>query len=369
MYALNTNKLIEGIKICLVKQLDFVAFSPYGSETVSLLISNEVTSLSFSEISSKLSQMGFVVAPFSNREKLYWFEPHFFFENIEKIDLKQLKNIPACAGKMVSIDDNLTEHDFEDYSRDFYQFKEAIDNGEVKKAILSRVKIINDIELQRSAKYFDIITKMYPESFSFILHSAETGLWLGMTPELFLNIENETVTTVSLAGTKSIMDLNREWSNKETHEQDIVSIYIKDIFSKFNIKELETIGPSTIIAGSVAHLKTIFKFPLKYINNSLGEFIQTLHPTPAVCGDPKEKAVELIQRVEKHNRELYSGFLGPVGLLGNTTLYVTIRCMKFYNNKAALYIGGGITKGSVLKEEWDETEMKGQALLSVVLNS
>ena len=79
--------------------------------------------------------------------------------------------------------------------------------------------------------------------------------------------------------------------------------------------------------------------------------------------------MQLIGEVEKHDRELYSGFLGPVGLLGNTTLYVNIRCMKFYNNKAALFIGGGITKGSALKEEWEETEMKGQTLLSVVLNS
>ena len=43
--------------------------------------------------------------------------------------------------------------------------------------------------------------------------------------------------------------------------------------------------------------------------------------------------------------------------------------MKFYNNKAAMFVGGGITKGSILQEEWEETEMKSQSLLSIVQNS
>jgi isochorismate synthase len=40
--------------------------------------------------------------------------------------------------------------------------------------------------------------------------------------------------------------------------------------------------------------------------------------------------------------------------------------MKVYNDRLVLYIGGGITHDSVAEEEWEETEIKAETLLSVI---
>ena len=86
-----------------------------------------------------------------------------------------------------------------------------------------------------------------------------------------------------------------------------------------------------------------------------------MHPTPAVCGLPKEKALDLIYKTEPYDREYYAGYLGMVEK-DTVDFYVNLRCMKIYENTAALFVGGGITANSVAKKEWEETELKAETL-------
>ncbi len=118
------------------------------------------------------------------------------------------------------------------------------------------------------------------------------------------------------------------------------------------------------------------------------EIISALHPTPAVCGLPKEKAKKFILSEENYDREFYTGFLGELNLQKNvqrsrtrrnvenlayravkkeTGLYVNLRCMKIEDGKAVLFVGGGITKDSVPEDEWEETVNKAQTMKKVLL--
>jgi len=81
---------------------------------------------------------------------------------------------------------------------------------------------------------------------------------------------------------------------------------------------------------------------------------------------PKTEAKNLLLSVEKHNREYYSGFLGPVNLEDKTALFVNLRCMKVVKEGFALFGGAGITKGSVARREWDETTQKIMTLSTFV---
>jgi isochorismate synthase len=71
---------------------------------------------------------------------------------------------------------------------------------------------------------------------------------------------------------------------------------------------------------------------------------------------------------EKHNRSYYSGYLGPVNLDERMLLFVNLRCMQVLADKLVLYVGAGITSESVAEDEWDETEIKADTLLSVIYN-
>ena len=73
-----------------------------------------------------------------------------------------------------------------------------------------------------------------------------------------------------------------------------------------------------------------------------------------------------IENAEKHSREFYTGFLGPVGIEDLIQLFVNLRCMKVGSKGLILFIGGGITHDSVAEEEWEETEIKADTLLSVL---
>jgi isochorismate synthase len=117
------------------------------------------------------------------------------------------------------------------------------------------------------------------------------------------------------------------------------------------------------------HLKTRYNLSLEELKGSTGELLAGLHPTPAVCGLPRNKAYDLIRKVEKHYRRFYTGFLGPWNLEGKSQLYVNLRCALLSAGKMSLFVGGGFTTESRPEAEWKETETKARALLSVVEKS
>ncbi|MBK6368352.1 MAG: chorismate-binding protein [Flavobacteriales bacterium] len=69
-------------------------------------------------------------------------------------------------------------------------------------------------------------------------------------------------------------------------------------------------------------------------------------------------ARQVIHDLEARERELYAGFWGPWSADGRMELFVNIRCMRLFSDKAQLHVGAGITAGSVAEQEWEETEHK-----------
>ena len=100
----------------------------------------------------------------------------------------------------------------------------------------------------------------------------------------------------------------------------------------------------------------------------LGDVLQLLHPTPAVCGLPKEEAYHFIIENEGYDRSYYSGFIGWLDPKGKTDLYVNLRCMNILPQTFTLYAGGGLLAASQLEEEWQETEDKLDTMRRIVGN-
>ena len=136
--------------------------------------------------------------------------------------------------------------------------------------------------------------------------------------------------------------------------------------SEHHITEYSLQGPYTKKAGRLIHLRTDFSFPDNVAGKKLTRLIRSLHPTSAICGMPMEKSLQFIQKLEKHNREYYAGYLGPIGIDDEMQLFVNLRCMKVLQNELVLFVGSGITSESNPEDEWDETEIKADTLLSIV---
>lgn len=180
------------------------------------------------------------------------------------------------------------------------------------------------------------------------------------TPEILLDGDGIEWRTMALAGTMPYNENGAEWSAKNKAEQQYVSLYIKRCLKRY-ADEIKEEGPYTTQAANLVHLRTDFTFKLRP-NATVGQLLHNLHPTPAVCGIPKDEAKSFIMANESNERLYYSGFAGPLNLNGNTHLYVSLRCMQMQTNTCKLYAGGGILKESTEESEWKETEAKLSAM-------
>ena len=151
------------------------------------------------------------------------------------------------------------------------------------------------------------------------------------------------------------------WGNKEILEQKIVKDEIKKRLTPL-CKNLETTNSSTIKAGGIDHLKTTISGTTI---SSPSQIINAIHPTPAVGGVPKEKALLIIKKEESHNRSFYSGYLGEIDNM-NCKLFVNLRCVHVKINKAKIFVGGGITVDSKPEKEWEEIINKSQTILKAL---
>ncbi|MFA0963593.1 chorismate-binding protein [Roseivirga sp. BDSF3-8] len=250
---------------------------------------------------------------------------------------------------------------------------EAIKRGEMLKVVPSRIKRTPLPEDFDATETFHWLCEAYPNAFVSYVYLPDEGSFLGATPELLLSTEGNTFRTVALAGTQPYNDdtplCDVLWSQKEIEEQALVSRYIINCFKKIRLREFQEKGPRTSRAGNLIHLKTEFLVDMNATNfPQLGTvMLELLHPTSAVCGMPKEQAMQFIQSKEQHSRGYFSGYLGPVNMPSGSNLYVNLRCMRLLNGEAILYAGAGVTEDSQPEKEWQETEHKTRTLLDVIL--
>lgn len=251
-----------------------------------------------------------------------------------------------------------------------------IENENLQKVVLSRFEEFDISGAFDTYQFFNQISSKYPNAFCYIASTEKYGLWLGATPERLLTIENnQHFVTDALAGTQPLEDgadlADLAWTQKEIEEQAMVSRYIVDCLKRIRLREFDEIGPRTVRAGNLAHLKTSYSIDMKATNMpNLGEImLDLLHPTSAVCGFPREKANQFIHEHEGFDRELFAGFLGPVNFEGFTRIFVNLRCMKVVDGKARLFAGAGITRDSKPEKELAETKHKMNTLLSVLRTS
>jgi isochorismate synthase len=251
--------------------------------------------------------------------------------------------------------------------------KEGIDlisKKTLKKIVLARCKSTAYKNKYHPVNHFIKLCNAYKNTFVSLVFTPTAGAWIGATPEVLLNLNaNGILKTVALAGTQlfepSIDPKQAIWRQKEIEEQALVSRYIIECFKKVRVREYEDIGPRTIVAGNLMHLKTDFTVDTVAIDYPhLGtSMLELLHPTSAVCGMPKLEAAQAIQAKEQFDRAYFSGFIGPVNFQQQSDVFVNIRCMQLGQNQAYLYAGAGITEDSIPENEWKETEIKMETVL------
>ncbi len=271
--------------------------------------------------------------------------------DVEKIELEEISSFE------LHFNDSEQETTFEEYSDSFISAFEKLSSGELEKMIVSRLKSI-PFNTKEILNYLLYLKASNTNSFTYLLTSPQTGTWLGATPERLVQYQDSEFITMALAGTLPYKkDISPVWTEKEIQEHEIVADEIEDVLksSSDSYKRRERQNHKS---GQVHHLKTEFNFQTKDIH----QFIHQLHPSSAISGKPKSTALSAIKEIESHDRKLYTGYLG-FEHESEINYFVNLRCMQIHKNSATLYLGGGITKKSILEAEWAETGHKAQSLL------
>ena len=237
----------------------------------------------------------------------------------------------------------------------------SISEGHLDKVVVSRTKLLPRATAPEVV--FKRLCEMHPRALVYLMHHPVEGTWCGATPELLLRAQQRDVDTVSLAGTRR-NGSQVAWTSKEQQEQQVVTDHIVDVLTSQGAQDISLSGPHDKQYGDLVHLETRIS---ARVDGDLHHLAKALHPTPAVCGRPVDKAAAFIRSQEQHNRTYYAGFLGWSSPMG-CAYYVNLRCAHWANNGIVLFAGGGIVKGSVPEDEWLETEAKLQSFAPAFLD-
>lgn len=358
-------------------ELPFVIYHKPHSDRVlmNILSSDELHQI------DQFTASGFVFAPFDLKEKAILFPQdkiNNFSINFDKIDLSQTKFNPQelktnSSDKSAYL--NLLHHTLNEISADH----------ELDKVVTSRQINLPKKNLDISL-LFQKMLKAYPNAMSYIWYHPRVGLWAGATPETLVRLKRNQLNTMALAGTRHKNDIEQKpFTEKEIKEQAFVTEQILEALHHTEATDIQTSDLKIAPAGELFHLLTEIKAKIQPEN--FDAVLKEIHPTPAVCGLPKQKSFDFLIQNENYDRQFYAGFFGELNWKSEkkrsnrqrnqenqvfksiqkiSDLYVNLRCFSYDNHQVSIYVGGGITAESNPEDEWLETQNKSQTMLKVL---
>ena len=247
---------------------------------------------------------------------------------------------------------------------------EDIDAGEAEKVVLARA-----VSLHAGAP-IDVATGLRRLSGRYagctlFAFSRDGSCFFGATPERLLRIQDGVVNVDALAGSIArgrdeaedrILASKLLHDPKELHEHRLVAAAIEEALAPLCASVEVAPTPRIVSFANVHHLYTPVS-AMALPGHDVFEFVESLHPTPATGGYPREAALKLIPKYETFDRGWYAGPCGWVDAAGNGEFVVAIRSALVEGDHATLYAGCGIVAGSDPGREYEESDVKLQAML------
>jgi isochorismate synthase len=356
--------LKEFQRYCLAHNVTFVSYMMPGAKEPVTQFVNSQSQITFKNIADIPNSSGFLFSPFQDENLPTIVIPN---ENIHTGWTFEIDSYPSPLDNAEPLRNIFFTNivNFDEYTFQINYLKDNYLKDNTKKIVLSRTKMFNAFDYKLLPEIFEQLVHEYKHAFTYLLYTPNSGIWLGATPETLLNISNNGFSTMALAGTTEYSANKYVWTEKEIREQQHVVTFVRKKLSEGGYSFHES-GRDSSRAGNVMHLQTLFSGKLLKLENEWKNLVALLYPTPAICGTDDDESLSIIRKMEKHNREYYSGIIGPYNQFGNTNLFINLRSMKVVGCNALLYAGGGILKTSNIQKEWEETELKFNTLLKVL---
>lgn len=269
----------------------------------------------------------------------------------------------------------ISDEDFEVWKRKVVKAVNEIKENKLQKIVLTR-----KVEYKISGHFFwkDVFEKLnseYPDCMNFLIKS-QSDYFFGSSPELLAAFDKSDFRTEALAGSinrgsdeyeDSDLALLLSASIKNKKEHDFVIDHLRDNLQKHLIEIVIDETPVIKRLKNIQHLQTKINGKLKH-QGKYFKIIQSIFPTPAICGIPTNLALNELELLEGFDRGLFSGIVGNFNLYGKAEFFVALRSALISNDILSAFAGCGIVEESVPEEEFQETELKLKPITSLFQN-
>ncbi|MBP7141490.1 MAG: isochorismate synthase [Opitutaceae bacterium] len=257
-----------------------------------------------------------------------------------------------------------------DYREAVRRGLELIAAGEVRKIVLARAKEVVTENRIHPLRLLNDLRQRFPDCHAFSIGDGRGRSFIGASPERLVRVSRGNLETEALAGSirrgvgaseDAALGASLLRSEKDLREHALVLDSMARRLAPLGMKVDTGLRPGLKKLANVQHLCTPVRVPMP-AGCRLLDVVAVLHPTPAVGGTPRERAVARIAEIESMPRGLYAGAMGWVNARGGGEFVVGIRSALVDGRTARVFAGAGIVAGSVPDQEFTETELKFRAL-------
>lgn len=260
-----------------------------------------------------------------------------------------------------------------EYCRMVEKAKQYIYEGDIFQVVLSN-RLEADYEGSLLNAY-RLLRTINPSPYMFYFSSDDMEV-AGASPETLVKLENKTLHTFPLAGTRprgTSMEedgrLQRELlaDEKECSEHNmLVDLGRNDLgkISQFGTVEVENYM-EILKYSHVMHIGSTVKGTIREDKCSL-DAVDAVLPAGTLSGAPKIRAMEIINELENNKRGIYGGAIGYIDFTGNLDTCIAIRTAYKKNGKVFVRSGAGIVADSVPENEYKECINKARAVMDAV---
>jgi anthranilate synthase component 1 len=304
-----------------------------------------------------------------------------YAQAVKRIDdlVNRLKQpLPAeQPGKLSKSDVSICQP-LSNFTRD--EFETAVDKvrdyitaGEAIQVVLSQ-----RMSQPTSASPFAIyraLRSINPSPYMFFLDCQDFHI-IGASPEILVRVEDGTVMTRPLAGTRPrgstpAEDAALEQELRSDEKERAEHIMLVDL-GRNDIGRVSRPGSVEVSdlmdVERYSHVMHLVTHVQGQLSDDMTAFdaLRSCFPAGTVSGAPKIRAMQIIAELEPEKRGPYAGAVGYFSYSGNMDMAIAIRTMVMTRGVAYTQDGCGIVYDSVPERDYQETLNKAQALLKAV---
>jgi anthranilate synthase component 1 len=280
------------------------------------------------------------------------------------------KDTPVCQHNMSTFSSNLKQSEYEENVRIAKEYIKAGDIFQVVPSQRLETHFKGDI-----IKVYKTLKKINPSPYMYCLDLGERRI-VGSSPEMLVQVEERTVATYPIAGTRPRgktpgEDLRLEKDMLTDLKERAEHVMLVDL-GRNDVGRVSEYGSVKVTkfmgVEKYSHVQHMVSEVTGRLRTGMDEFdaFKSIFPAGTVSGAPKVRAMEIIDELEKDRRGIYAGAVGYFSFNHNMDMAISIRTIIFKKDKAYIQAGGGVVADSVPEMEYQESLNKARGLLKAL---